>query len=244
MNKKTVVITGGGRGIGRAAAVRFAAAGANIVVNDIFRDGEPKDLRDELEALGAECIFVPGDVSNFESSEQIIKAAVDKFGSVDVLVNNAGITRDNLIIRMSEDEFDKVISVNLKGAFNMTRHAAKVMLKQKSGAIVNLASVAGVGGNVGQANYSASKAGLIGLTKTTASELGSRGITCNAVAPGSVASDMTDVLSDEVKAKMLDKIPLRRFGLQNEVADAIFFLAESKYITGQVLCIDGGMTLL
>ena len=237
-----VLITGGGRGIGRACALRFAKEGANIAVNEY--SAVPDGLKEEIEALGGTMVPVLGDVSCFGDAERIIKETKEALGRIDVLVNNAGILRDNLIIRMSEDDFDSVIGVNLKGAFNMIKFVAPVMLKQRGGAIVNMASVAGLGGNMGQANYSASKAGLIGLTKTTATELGSRGITCNAVAPGAIESGMTETLSEEFRQAMLKRIPLGRFGGLNEVADTVYFLAVSKYITGETICVDGGMMLL
>jgi 3-oxoacyl-[acyl-carrier protein] reductase len=241
-NTLNVLITGGGRGIGRACALRFAKEGANIAVNEY--SAVPDGLKEEIEALGGSMAPVLGDVSRFGDAERIVKEMKAAFGRIDVLVNNAGILRDNLIIRMSEEDFDNVISVNLKGAFNMIRFAAPIMLKQRSGAIVNLASVAGLGGNTGQANYSASKAGLIGLTKTTASELGSRGITCNAVAPGAIDSGMVDTMTEEARGKMLARIPLGRLGTYEEVADTVYFLAVSKYITGEVICVDGGLMLL
>ncbi|MCL2702741.1 MAG: 3-oxoacyl-ACP reductase FabG [Defluviitaleaceae bacterium] len=237
-----VLITGGGRGIGRACALRFAKEGANVAVNEYAE--VPDGLAEEIESLGGKMVPVLGDVSVFTDAARIIKETVSAFGRIDVLVNNAGILRDNLIIRMTEDDFDNVIAVNLKGAFNMTKHAASVMLKQRGGAIVNMASVAGLGGNIGQANYSASKAGLIGLTKTTAAELGSRGITCNAVAPGPLEVGMTETLSDDIRQRMLAQIPLGRFGKLDEIADTVYFLAVSKYITGEVIRVDGGLMLL
>ncbi|MCL2407263.1 MAG: 3-oxoacyl-ACP reductase FabG [Defluviitaleaceae bacterium] len=239
---KTVLITGGGRGIGRAIALSFAADGYNIAVNEYAE--VPQDLKDEIAALGGTCFEVLGDVSNFADAERIVKTVQKEFGKVDILVNNAGILRDNLMIRMGEDDFDRVIAVNLKGTFNMTKHAAAIMLKQRSGSIINMVSVAGLGGNAGQANYSASKAGVVGLTKTTASELGSRGIVCNAVAPGPLDVGMTETLTDEIRAEMLKKIPLGRFATVSDVVDTVRFLAFTKYITGEVIRVDGGMMLL
>lgn len=237
---KTVVITGSSRGIGFAIAKAFAAKGANIVINDIVVPDEPVN---EIKALGVDCIGVVADVSDFEQSETIIKEAKAKFGSVDVLVNNAGITRDGLLLRMKEKDFDDVIRINLKGTFNMTKHASKIMLKQRSGAIINLSSVVGLMGNVGQLNYSASKAGVLGITKSAARELGARGITVNAIAPGFIKTAMTEVLSDEVKSAMLSQIPLGRQGLPEDVAKVAVFFAENDYITGQVVNCDGGMVM-
>ena len=237
-----VLVTGGARGIGLACALRFAKDGANVAINDF--PAIPENVKEEIEKLGGRMLPVVGDVSLYDEAERMIKETAAAFGRIDVLVNSAGIIRDNLIIRMTEQDFDKVIAVNLKGAFNTTRHAASLMLKQRSGAIVNIASVAGLEGNAGQINFSASKAGLIGMTKTTARELAPRGITCNAVAPGAIESDMTRSLSDDVRQKMLSGIPMGRFGVVEDVADTVYFLARSPYITGEVIRIDGGMMLL
>lgn len=242
LDKKTVVVTGADRGIGKAMAVAFAKEGANIVLN-YYQDEVPEDVVKEIEDLGVNCLPVQGDVSNFEQAKNIIDKAVSEFKTVDVLINNAGITKDNLLLRMSESEFDDVINTNLKGAFNMTRHVSKVMLKQKSGSIVNMSSVVGVIGNVGQVNYSASKAGMIGMTFSTARELASRGITCNAIAPGFISTKMTDVLSDAVKENILKTVPLGRLGEIDDVVQTALFLAKSKYITGQVIVVDGGMAM-
>lgn len=239
---KTVLVTGGARGIGRLVALRFAKDGLNVALLDY--NNIENGLVEEIEKVGGRALRLQGDVSNFAEAERMVKEAVAAFGRIDILVNNAGITRDNLLIRMSESDFDSVIAVNLKGSFNMTRHVAGVMLKQRSGAIINISSVAGLGGNTGQANYSSSKAGLIGLTKTTAKELASRNITCNAIAPGAIETDMTRILSEDVRAKMLTGIPLGRFGDPEDVAETVYFLANSRYITGEVICIDGGMMLL
>ncbi len=238
---KTVVVTGGSRGIGKAICLEFAKLGGNIVVN--YSSTNPEAFVEELKALGVEALAVKADVSNFEEAKELIEVAKKTFGSVDVVVNNAGITRDNLLMGMKEEEFDDVIDVNLKGTFNVMRHAVKPMLKQKSGTIVNISSVSGVLGNSGQANYSASKAGVIGLTKATAREVASRGITVNAVAPGFIVTDMTDVLSDSVKDGVLGSIPLGRFGEAKDVADVVVFLASNRYITGQVISVDGGMAI-
>lgn len=238
---KTVIVTGGTKGIGKAVALKFAEEGYNIVLN--YRSEMPDGLVAEIEGRGVLCKAIKADISGFEEAESLVKSAKEAFGTIDVLVNNAGITKDGLLLRMSESDFDIVIQTNLKGAFNMIRHASGIMLKQKSGAIINISSVVGLIGNAGQANYAASKAGLIGLTKSTARELASRGITCNAVAPGFIETAMTSVLSDEVKQKMYDSIPLKRFGQAYEVAELIYFLASSPYITGQVVNIDGGMVM-
>ncbi len=237
---KTVVVTGSSRGIGFAIAKAFAAKGANIVINDIL---VPDEAINEIKAMGVGCIGVVADVSDFVQSEEIIKKAKEEFGTVDVLVNNAGITRDGLLLRMKEKDFDDVIRINLKGTFNMTKHASKVMLKQRRGAIINLSSVVGLMGNVGQLNYSASKAGVLGITKSAARELGARGITCNAIAPGFIKTAMTEVLSDDVKSAMLAQIPLGRQGLPEDVAKVALFFAENDYITGQVVNCDGGMVM-
>lgn len=241
LKDKTVIVTGAAKGIGRALAVAFAKEGANIVVN--YRSTPPDETVKEVEAQGVKCLAVQADVSSFEESEKLVEAAKENFGSVDVVVNNAGITRDTLIMRMSEADFDAVVSTNLKGCFNMVKHASKVMLKQKSGAIINMSSVIGLIGNAGQANYAAAKAGIIGITHSAAKELAPRGITCNAIAPGFIETDMTAVLSDKVKENILANIPLKRMGKPEEIAETAVFLAKSKYITGQVVAVDGGMVM-
>ncbi len=241
LKNKTVIVTGAAKGIGRAIALRFAKEGCNIVLN--YRSNVSDELIEEIKSYGVECLPFKADVSVYSEAETLIKESKKHFGSVDVLVNNAGITRDMLIMRMSEDEFDSVINTNLKGTFNTIRHVSSVMLKQKSGAIINLSSVVGLMGNVGQANYAASKAGVIGLTKSTARELAARGITCNAIAPGFIETDMTAVLKDDVKEAMLNTIPLKKFGQAEDIAEAAVFLAKNRYITGQVLNVDGGMVM-
>ncbi len=241
LKDKTAVITGAAKGIGRSAALRFAEEGMNIVLN--YRSSVPDELIAEIESKGVKCFAFKADVSDFKQAEELISAAAAEFKTVDVLVNNAGITRDTLLMRMSEEDFDAVLNTNLKGSFNTVRHASKIMLKQRSGSIINMSSVVGVTGNIGQANYAASKAGVIGFTKTIAKELASRGVTCNAIAPGFIQTDMTDVLSDNVKEKVLENIPLKRFGKPEEVAELAVFLAKNKYITGQVVNIDGGMVM-
>lgn len=241
LEKKTVLVTGAAKGIGTAVAIAFAKKGSNIVLN--YRSTVADELIEEIKSYGVQVLPIKGDVSDFEGAQNIIEMAIKTFGSVDVLVNNAGITKDTLLMRMSEEDFDNVINVNLKGTFNMTKHISKIMLKQKSGTVINMSSVVGVMGNAGQANYAASKAGVIGLTKTTAKELASRGITCNAIAPGFIETDMTDVLKDNVKEAMQAVIPLHTFGQVEDVAKTAVFLAENKYITGQVICVDGGMSI-
>ncbi|MDE6357074.1 MAG: 3-oxoacyl-[acyl-carrier-protein] reductase [Eubacteriales bacterium] len=241
LKDKTVIVTGGAKGIGKAIAIAFAKEGANIVLN--YRSSSPEEVVKEIEALGVKCLSVQADISNFEQAQQLIEKATEEFKTVDILINNAGITKDNLLMRMSEQDFDSVINTNLKGAFNMIKHASKVMLKQKSGTIINMSSVVGLTGNIGQVNYSASKAGIIGMTYSTARELASRGITCNAIAPGFITTDMTDVLSDNIKENVLNTIPLKRFGTTEEVANTAVFLAKNKYITGQVIAVDGGMVM-
>ncbi|MCD7777948.1 MAG: 3-oxoacyl-[acyl-carrier-protein] reductase [Clostridiales bacterium] len=237
---KTVIVTGSSRGIGFAIAKAFAAKGANIVINDIKI---PDETIEEIKSFGVDCIGIVADISDFEQAENLVKGAKEKFGTVDVLVNNAGITRDGLLLRMKEKDFDDVIRINLKGTFNMTKHASKIMLKQRRGAIINLSSVVGLMGNVGQLNYSASKAGVLGITKSAARELGQRGITCNAIAPGFIKTPMTDVLNEDVKNAMLAQIPLGRQGLPEDVAKVAVFFAENDYITGQVVNCDGGMVM-
>ena len=238
---KTALVTGAAKGIGRAIAVAFAKEGCNIVLN--YHSSLSDDVVKEIEGFGVRCMPVKGDVSDFNFAAGLIKDVKNEFKTLDILVNNAGITRDMLLMRMSEEQFDSVIDTNLKGAFNMIRHASGLMLKQRSGSIINMASVVGITGNVGQANYAASKAGIIGLTKSAAKELATRGITCNAIAPGFVETDMTDVLAEDTKKAMLDVIPLKRYGQVEDIADAAVFLAKSSYITGQVLNVDGGMVM-
>ena len=238
---KTVVVTGAAKGIGYAIALAFAKEGANIVLN--YRSNVAQEAIQQIESYGVSCLPIQADVSKFDEAERLIKEAKKACGSIDVLVNNAGITRDGLLMRMSEEDFDAVINTNLKGAFNTLRHASTTLRKQRSGAIINISSGVGVMGNAGQANYAASKAGIIGLTRSTARELAPRGITCNAIAPGFIESDMTAVLKDDVKAKMLEAIPLNRFGTVDDVAQAAVFLASHPYVTGQVLHVDGGMVM-
>ena len=241
LKDKTAVVTGAAKGIGRAIAIALAKKGCNIVLN--YRSSVSEELVKEIEDCGVKCLAVKADVSNFAEAETLIKTAKAEMGSVDVLVNNAGITRDGLLMRMSEKDFDDVINTNLKGAFNTIRHVSGVMLKQRAGAIINISSVVGLMGNAGQTNYSASKAGVIGLTKAAARELAAKNITVNAIAPGFIATDMTEVLKEDIQQKMIDTIPLKKAGTPEEVAAAVVFLAENRYITGQVLNVDGGMVM-
>lgn len=238
---KTVIVTGAAKGIGKAIAIVFAKEGCNIVLN--YHSSVSDETVKEIEEQGVKCMPVQGDVSDFDFAKNLIRDVKKEFGSIDVLVNNAGITKDMLLMRMTEEQFDSVINTNLKGSFNMIRHASSVMLKQRSGAIINMSSVSGVAGNIGQANYAASKAGVIGLTKATAKELAQRGVTCNAIAPGFIETDMTAVLNDDTKDAILNSIPLSRAGKPEDVANAAVFLAKNSYITGQVLNVDGGMIM-
>jgi 3-oxoacyl-[acyl-carrier protein] reductase len=241
---KVALITGGAQGIGLEIARVFAEHGATLLVCDVNEKALEAAVAD-LEKMGSLATGFKLDVGDLESCAEVSKKAVDKYGRIDILVNNAGITRDNLIIRMSEEEFDRVIRVNLKGVFNCTKIISRIMLRQKYGRIINLASVAGVIGNAGQVNYAASKAGVIGITKSAAKELASKDITVNAIAPGFIKSEMTDVLPEDVKERYLRVIPLGRPGLPRDVANAALFLAShySSYITGQVIVVDGGMVM-
>lgn len=240
---KTVIVTGGNTGIGREICIQFAMKKANVVINYLYDEELAFDLLNHVENLGGKGIVVKGDVSNFTESKLIIDTAIDSFGKVDILINNSGITRDNLMMRMSESEFDSVINVNLKGTWNMCKHVTRHMLKNRSGRIINIASVVGIMGNAGQANYVASKAGIIGLTKTLSKEFGPRGVTANAIAPGFIQTKMTDSLTDEVKESYVKQIPLQRFGTSTDIANAALFLAsdQASYITGQVISVNGGM---
>lgn len=244
---QVALVTGAGRsgkGIGRSICLALAAEGAKIAIADFVEEAAAA-VADEITKAGGEAISLKVDVANTAEVEQIVQSVVDRFGKIDILVNNAGITRDNLLLRMSEQEWDAVLDTNLKGAFNCTKAVAKLMLRQRSGRIVNISSVMGLIGNPGQANYSASKAGMIGLTKTTARELGSRGVNVNAVAPGFIQTVMTDELPDQLRENISKQIPLLRLGTGDDVASAVLFLCSkaSSYITGQVLNVDGGMVM-
>ena len=241
--RQVALITGATRGIGKEIALELARNGFDIAVN--YRGTIDEDLKKEIEANNVRCEFVEADVSNFEQCESMIKETIEKYGRIDVLVNNAGITKDGLIMRMKKEDFEAVIDVNLVGTFNVTRNVIPYMIKQKSGRIINVSSVVGVAGNAGQTNYSASKAGVIGFTKSLAKEVASRNILVNAIAPGFIDTDMTKVLSDNVKEGINAQIPLKRMGTPNEVAKVVKFLAseDSSYVTGQVINIDGGMVM-
>lgn len=241
---KVALITGASRGIGKAIAVAFAQQGAEIAFTDIRRDEIMEGTEQELQAFGVKAIGYASDASSFDDSGRTVDEIAMEFGRIDILVNNAGITRDNLLMRMTEPDWDLVIKVNLKSVFNLTKAVQKHMLKQRSGSIINMSSVVGVSGNGGQSNYSASKAGLIGFTKSIAQELGSRNIRCNAIAPGFIETEMTAKLSDEVRKEWAQRIPLRRGGKPEDVAQACLFFASglSGYVTGQVLNVCGGMS--
>lgn len=245
LNGKVAIITGAGRGIGKAIAVKFAKSGYNVVINYRSSLSQVEELLTEINDFGGVAAAVCADISKEDEAKKLIDETIRQYGRIDVLVNNAGITKDNLMMRMSQEEFDSVINVNLKGSFLCMKYASSIMLKQRSGKIINISSVVGVSGNIGQVNYAASKAGIIGMTKAAAKELASRGITVNAVAPGFIESDMTDALPDKVKETMLANIPLKRYGKVEEIANAVHFLAsnEADYITGQVLIVDGGMAM-
>lgn len=239
---KVALVTGASRGIGRSIALLLASNGARIVAVDVNEEGTAA-LVEEIKALGGEAVGVQGNVTLAADAENMVDKAVEAFGRVDILINNAGITRDGLLLRMKEEEWDAVLNVNLKGAFLCTKAVAKVMTKQRYGRIINIASVVGQMGNAGQANYCASKAGIIGLTKSNARELARRNVTVNAVAPGFIATDMTDALPEKVKQELLAQIPLERLGSSDDIAHAVLFLAAetSAYITGQVIAVNGGM---
>lgn len=241
MMADVALITGSSRGIGLEIAKYLAKKGYQVVLNSRSEIGE--DVLNAFEGSTIPVAQVTGDVSDFDTSKKVIDQVVEEFGQIDVLINNAGITRDGLIMRMKEDDFDAVISTNLKGTFNMCRHVTKSMLKKKTGTIINMSSVVGLMGNAGQTNYAASKAGVVGLTKALARELSSRRITVNAIAPGYIETEMTDVLSDKNKKAMLDQIPLKRFGQVEEIAQTVEFLINNRYMTGQVIEVNGGLNI-
>ena len=242
---KVAFVTGASRGIGRAIALRLAFDGAKVALNFASNSSKAESVRNEIESAGGTAMLVQGDVSNFETVNSLVKQVVDAWGRLDILINNAGITRDNLLLKMSEDDFDRVIATNLKGVFNCTKAVTRLMMKQRGGRIVNMSSVVALKGNISQANYAAAKAGIIGFTKTAARELASRGVTVNAVAPGLINTDMTAALSEKVKEVMLQEIPAGRMGTPEDVANAVAFLVsdQAAYITGQVLSVDGGMVM-
>ncbi|WP_078434375.1 3-oxoacyl-[acyl-carrier-protein] reductase [Metabacillus halosaccharovorans] len=245
LSNKVALVTGASRGIGKAIALDLAKNGASIAVNYAGNEAKANEVVDEIKASGGQAIAIKADVSNGDEVQQMIKEVIKEFGQLDILVNNAGITRDNLLMRMKDSEWDEVIDTNLKGVFLCTKAVTRQMMKQRNGRIINITSVVGVSGNPGQANYVAAKAGVIGLTKTTAKELASRNITVNAVAPGFITTDMTDELNDDIKADLLKQIPLAALGEPSDIANAVTFLAseKSKYITGQTLHINGGMVM-
>lgn len=241
LEQKNVFITGSSRGIGLAIAHKFASLGANVVLNS--RGEISEELLAEFKPYRVKVLAISGDVSDFADAKRMVDQAIEELGSVDVLVNNAGITQDSLMLKMTEEDFEKVLKVNLTGAFNMTQSVLKPMIKAREGAIINMSSVVGLMGNIGQANYAASKAGLIGFTKSVAREVANRNVRVNAIAPGMIESDMTAVLSDKVKEAMLAQIPMKQFGQAEQVAEVTVFLASQDYLTGQVLAIDGGLTM-
>ena len=238
---KNVFITGSTRGIGLAMAHKFASLGSNIVLNG--RREIDEELVSEFSDYGVQVVSISGDVSDSTDAKRMVEETIEKLGSVDILVNNAGITKDKLMLKLTEEDFEQVLKVNLVGAFNMTQAVLKPMSKARQGAVINVSSVVGLIGNVGQANYAASKAGLIGFTKSVAREVAARNVRVNAIAPGMIESDMTDVLSDKVKEATLAQIPMKRFGNTSEVAEVAAFLARQEYLTGQVIAIDGGLTM-
>ncbi len=243
--KKTALITGATRGIGKQIAITLAQAGYDIAINYRKENEDLKNTKQEIEQTGAKCLTLQGDVSNYEDCEKIAKEIIQEYGKIDVLVNNAGITKDTLLMRMKKEDFEDVININLIGTFNMTKNIIPYMMKNRTGRIINISSVVGISGNAGQANYAASKAGIIGFTKSLAKEVGSRNILVNSIAPGFIETAMTDVLKEEIKEEISKTIPLKRMGKAQDVANVVKFLAseESSYITGQVIHVDGGMLM-
>lgn len=242
---KTALVTGGSRGIGEKIVLTLADYGANVIINYSNNDEKAKKVVDEVEKIGKKALAIKADISNMEEAKKLIEESYKEFDKIDILVNNAGITKDNLIMRMSEDDWDKVMNVNLKGAFNVTKSIIRKMIKQKSGSIINISSIVGLHGNAGQCNYSASKAGLLGLTKSLAKEVGKKNIRVNSIAPGFIETEMTDKLSNKVKDNYLKDIPLNKLGETSDVANTVLFLSSdlSKYMTGQVLVVDGGLSV-
>lgn len=245
LSGKCAIITGASRGIGKAIALKLASLGANIVLNYRSSEKEAMEVENEIKEMGVDALSIKGDISKLEEVENLVMKAKEKFGTIDIMVNNAGITKDTLILRMKEEDFDSVIDINLKGVFNCMKSITPIMVRQKHGKIINISSVVGVSGNAGQVNYAASKAGVIGMTKSLAKEVGSRGINVNAVAPGFIETDMTNELGDKFKEEAKKNIPLKRFGEPEDVAEVVAFLASesSNYVTGQVIHVDGGMLM-
>lgn len=243
--KRVALITGAGRGIGKQIAITLAKEGFDIAINYRKENEDLENTKKQIKEAGSKCLAVKGDVSNYEDCESFIKEVIEEYGKIDVLVNNAGITKDNLLMRMKKEDFEDVINVNLVGTFNVTKNVIPYMMKARSGRIVNISSVVGISGNAGQTNYSASKAGIIGFTKSLAKEVASRNILVNAVAPGFIETNMTDVLKDEIKENIAKSIPLKRMGNAEDVANVVKFLAsnDSSYVTGQVINVDGGMLM-
>lgn len=245
LSGKCAIITGASRGIGKAIALKLASLGANIVLNYRSSEKEAMEVENKIKEMGVEVLSIKGDISKLEEVENLVMKAKEKFGTIDIMVNNAGITKDTLLLRMKEEDFDSVIDINLKGVFNCMKSITPIMIRQKHGKIINLSSVVGISGNAGQVNYAASKAGVIGMTKSLAKEVGSRGINVNAVAPGFIETDMTNELGDKFKEEAKKNIPLKRFGKPEDVAEVVAFLASesSNYVTGQVIHVDGGMLM-
>ena len=243
--KKIAVVTGGARGIGKAIALELAKAGNLVVINYNGSEEKARETKAEIEAAGGQADILQCNVADFDACEAFFKAVAEKYGRVDILVNNAGVTKDGLLMKMSEEDFSRVVDINLKGTFNCIRHVARIMMKQRHGSIINMSSVVGIAGNIGQANYAASKAGIIGLTKATAKELAARGIRVNAIAPGFVETEMTKVLSEDARKAAMSMIAMKRFASAEDIANLAVFLAsdQSSYITGQVISVDGGMAM-